>query len=272
MKKLTFVLIAAAVVLSTVATSANTAPDTAAPQPSAALTHAVFAEEMTTSWCPNCPTAAEALYDIYSSHVYPFYFVAFVADQNPIAAKRFSLFYRGQAIPTVFFDGGYLQPVGSGTLSQAIATYTAAIEETGARTVHGINVSTEVTSSGGAAFDIVVSVTNTESRPYLGILTSYVTEITSRWKNDAGDPYHFGFLDYAVNKIIFVPGGKTKQVSVTFDGAATHGNLTFPDLTADNVMVFSSVSHIRPHLIEKVEYIGTHIAFYVDQCDAAAVR
>ena len=43
---------------------------------------------------------------------YPFYFVALVLDQNSIAQDRFWGHYRGTAIPTIFFDGGFNQTVG----------------------------------------------------------------------------------------------------------------------------------------------------------------
>ena len=39
------------------------------------FTHTAFIEEGTTTWCPNCPNAAEALYFLYNNSEYPFYFV-----------------------------------------------------------------------------------------------------------------------------------------------------------------------------------------------------
>jgi hypothetical protein len=37
------------------------------------------------------------------------------------------------------------------------------------------------------------------SQPYNGYLRVYVVEPTSRWDNYDADPYHFGFLDFAIN-------------------------------------------------------------------------
>ena len=37
-------------------------------------------------------------------------------------------------------------------------------------------------------------------KPYNGHLRVYVVEPESRWDNYDGDPYHFGFLDYAINQ------------------------------------------------------------------------
>jgi len=80
------------------------------------FTHTVFAEECTATWCPNCPFAAEALYNIYQSGDYPFNYVALVDDMNPVAKDRnrdYSFgFYAIYAFPTVYFDGGDINFVG----------------------------------------------------------------------------------------------------------------------------------------------------------------
>ena len=239
----------------------------------AEFTHAVFIEEGTTTWCPNCPNAAEALYSLYEGGEYPFYFVALVIDQNPIAQNRFWGHYRGKAIPTIFFDGGYNQTVGSGTTpEQTEQLYRPFIEEAGTRTVRPIALNTSVIGHGDATLDITITVKNTGSGLYVGYLRSYVTEILSRWRNNAGNPYHFGFLDYAIKKIIILGPQKSRTFTMTWDGAATHGNLTFPDIVDDNIMVIASVAHWQPHLVKEVEYIGTHFAFYVDQTTGAKVE
>jgi thiol-disulfide isomerase/thioredoxin len=238
----------------------------------AEFTHAVFIEEGTTTWCPNCPNAAEALYSLYESGEYPFYFIALVIDQNPIAQNRFWGHYRGKAIPTIFFDGGYNQTVGSGTTpEQTEQLYRPIIEEAGARTVRPIALNSSVIGHGDATLDITITVKNTGSGLYIGFLRSYVTEILSRWRNDAGNPYHFGFLDYAIKKIVILGPQKSRTFTMTWDGAASHGNLTFPDIVDDNIMVIASVAHWQPHLVKEVEYIGTHFAFYVDQTTGAKV-
>jgi hypothetical protein len=237
------------------------------------FTHNVFIEEGTTTWCPNCPNAAEALYSLYNSSEYTFYFVALVSDQNPLAQNRFWGHYRGIAIPTIFIDGGFNQTVGSGTTPQQTEQlYRPFIEEAGARTVHPLELSTNVTGHGDATLDITVTVKNTGSKPYFGYIRSYVTEISSRWINNNGDPYHFGFLDYAIKKVVFLTPQKSKTFTMTWDGAANHGNLTFPDIVDNNIMVITTVAHWQPHLVAKVEYIGTHFAFYVDQTIGATVQ
>jgi hypothetical protein len=279
MKKIILLIIATVLLVSPfVAATTMTASDKTQAQrtmPSTTLefTHNVFIEEGTTTWCPNCPNAAEALYSLYNTSEYPFYFVALISDQNPLAQNRFGGHYRGMAIPTIFIDGGFKQTVGSGTTPQKTEQlYRPFIEEAGARTVHPLELITNVTGHGDATLDITVMVKNTGSTPYLGYVRSYVTEIRSRWINNDGDPYHFGFLDYAIKKVVFLAPEKSQTFTMTWDGAANHGNLTFPDIIDNNIMVITTVAHWQPHLIAKVQYIGTHFAFYVDQTVGAMVE
>jgi hypothetical protein len=279
MKKIILLAVTAILLISPlIAASTNTASEEKitqnnTPMKTVEFTHSVFVEEGTTTWCPNCPNAAEALYSIYNSSDYPFYFVALVSNQNKVAQDRFWGHYRGMAIPTIFIDGGYNQTVGSGTTPQQTEQlYRPLIEQAGERTVHPLDVTTNVSGHGDATLEITVTVKNTGSKPYLGYVRSYVTEIISRWINHDGDPYHFGFLDYAIKKVVFLGPQKSRTFTMTWDGAAQHGNLTFPDIVDDNIMVITTVAHWQPHLVSKVEYIGTHFAFYIDQTSGAKVE
>ena len=278
MKKITILIVATVLFFSPlIGASTTTIEEEKHSQPisstTAEFTHAVFIEEGTTTGCPNCPNAAEALYSLYESGEYPFYFVALVINKNPIAQNRFWGHYRGKAIPTIFLDGGFNQTVGSATTpGQTELLYRPFIEEAGARTVRPIELNTSVIGHGDATLDITITVKNTGSGLYVGYLRSYVTEILSRWRNYAGDPYHFGFLDYAIKKIVILGPQKSRTFTMTWNGAANHGNLTFPDIIDDNIMVIASVVHWQPHLVKEVEYIGTHFAFYVDQTTGAKVE
>ncbi|MBN1280867.1 MAG: hypothetical protein JXA00_04380 [Candidatus Thermoplasmatota archaeon] len=237
------------------------------------FTHTVFIEEGTTTTCPSCPNAAEALASLYDSGEYPFYFVALVCDENQLASNRFWWHYRGIAVPTLFFDGGLNQTVGSAsTPQQTEQLYRPFIEGAGNREVHPLEMTSTVTGHNDATLDITVTVKNTGSRLYIGFLRSYVTEIESRWNNNAGNPYHFGFLDFALTRLVILPAEKSKTFSVTWDGANPHGDLSFADIEDDNIMVISTVAHWQPHIVQEVEYIGTHLAFYVDQTVGATVN
>jgi hypothetical protein len=237
------------------------------------FTHTVFIEEGTTTWCPNCPNAAEGLYDMYNTSEYHFYFVALVSDRNSLAQNRFWGHYRGMAIPTIFIDGGFSQIVGSSSTPQKTEElYRPYIEEAGARVVHPLVVTTNVAGHGNAKLDITVTVKNTGNNFYIGIVQSYVTEIVSRWINQKGNHYHFGFLDYAIKNVVFLQPEKSQTFTMTWDGAAQHGNLTFSDIIDNNIMVITTVAHWQPHLVTKVQYIGTHFALYVDQVIGAKVN
>ena len=84
MKKIILFIVAAILFVSpfaaatTMTTSENTQSQKTISSTTSTFTHNVFIEEGTTTWCPNCPNAAEALYSMYNSSEYPFYFVALV--------------------------------------------------------------------------------------------------------------------------------------------------------------------------------------------------
>ncbi len=278
MKKFFLLVLIAAVTLSPLANAAVrttqlTTPTT--PEPAATATHVVCVEEGTATWCGYCPTAAEALNALFeeegSSH--SFYFLAEVYDQSSVSKSRF-LQLGGRAFPSVFLDGDFSHQVGtSGTVNQTKASYKTLIETAGAREVHAVAVNTTIVGHDNGKLDITVKITNNGNSPYFGILKSYVTEISSRWKNADGDPYHYGLLDYAFRKLVLLSPHKTKELSVTWDGAANHGNLTFPDIQDSNIMVISTLAHWMPHQIpaDPTNHIGKHVAFYMDQADAAYV-
>ena len=202
------------------------------------FTHTVFIEEGTSTRCPNCPNAEEALFSIYNSSDYPFYYVSLVYDQTKLGKDRMWWHYFESSTPTIFLDGGFSQKVGGASTPQLVEQlYRPLIEEAGARVIHPLIITTNVTGHGNAKLDITVTVKNTGTKPYIGILRSYVTEIVSRWHTQKGHPYHFSLLDYAITKIIFISPQKTKTYTATFDGAAQHGNLTFPDIVDNNIMV-----------------------------------
>jgi len=227
------------------------------------FTHAVFAEYGTTTTCPHCPPASEALFSIYESDDYPFYFASFVADQNINAARRLTRL-KTIAVPTVYFDGGDVNEVGN--VGESV--YRTIIQDMGEREVNQpIDMNTSVTWDGNAKITVSVTLKNNGGF-YFGILKSYVTEIESRWNNIDGDPYHFGFLDFAFNRLIILLPGAERTFTKSWDGTKNHGGITFEDITEDNIMVFSTVSHWIPQKrtgYEESEYY----AFIVDQSSGA---
>ena len=242
------------------------------------FTHTVFIEEGTATWCPNCPFADGALYSMYQSGNYSFYYVALIHDMNEIAKDRLMDYvinlYKLIAFPTVYFDGGDQNMVGrAATVEATEAAYIDIVEEVGSREVkQPIDLETSVSWEGDAKITVTVDITNNGNFFYFGKIRSYVTEIESRWDDSTGNPYHFALLDFAINRPVLLMPGKTKTITATWDGAEDHGGQTYDDITSDNIMVISTISHWIPHYrtgYESDDYIQKYLAFYVDQTSAA---
>lgn len=247
-------------------------------QKSTILTNTVFIEESTATWCPNCPIAAEALYNLYQSSNLTFYYVALVDDMNTLAKERaldycFGI-YKIRAFPTVYLDGGYINMVGRGSnVQDTQSAYRSLIEQAEQRTTRKpITMESSVIFDNTAKITVSLTIINQGNSPYLGKIRSYVTEIESRWKDYSGNNYHYGFLDFALNKFIFLKPGETKTLSGTFDGTSDHGGQTYSDITSDNIMVISTISNFTPHYnigYQSDQYTQRYFAFYVDQTTAA---
>ncbi len=242
------------------------------------FTHTVFAEESTATWCPNCPMAADALYNIYQSGDYPFYYVALVDDMSGVAKDRdrdFSFgIFKIYAFPTVYFDGGDTAFIGrESTVPLTEAAYRELIEQEGIRTPkQPLTMESFVIWNGDATITVTVNVTNDGNIPYFGKIRSYVTEIESRWNDNTGSPYHFALIDYAINNMVLLMPKKTKTITGNFDGNVDHGGQTFADITQDNIMVISSISHWVPHYrigYQSGNYTQRYFARYVDQATGA---
>lgn len=242
------------------------------------FTHTVFAEDCTATWCPNCPYAEAAIYNIYESGDYPFYYVSLVDDMNPVAKTRNKQYSFGiypiYAFPTIYFDGGNTNLVGRMSSIEATESeYRDLIEEEGLRTTtQPIKLDSSVSWDGNAKITVTVTITNEGSRPYIGKVRSYVTEIESRWSDNGGTPYHFALLDYAIDKYIFLMPNSPKTITGVFDGNADHSGNTYGDITQDNIQVVSTISHFIPQLrygYESSQYNQKYLCFVTDQTTAA---
>ena len=239
------------------------------------FTHTVFAEYAATTWCPNCPIAAAAIYKVDAEESNPFSYVTLVVDTNPNARNRSWFGYFNMVIPSVYFDGGFKYIIGrEETVNETADAYFDLIEEIGMRTdIKNIDLETAVSWEGNAEMSIAVTVTNNEDSFYLGFIKSYVTEIESRWIDYSGSPYHYAFLDFAINNFIFLKPHETKTITVQWDGKENHDGLTFEDISQDNILVQSAVFQWIPHLTkgydELPQYTQRYLGFYLDQADGA---
>jgi hypothetical protein len=123
------------------------------------FTHTVFIEKGTGTFCPSCPAVGEALSSIYESEDYPFFYVSMVVDVNEVADIRmedYNLYW----VPTLFCDGG--NEVLVGPSENEIRN---AIESSGQRDVHELDLILSSEHLGRGEIKINVSVTNIENYP-----------------------------------------------------------------------------------------------------------
>jgi thiol-disulfide isomerase/thioredoxin len=125
------------------------------------FTHTVFIEEITATWCSYCPSMAKALYAIYESGDYPWYFAALVYDMNSQAASRRDE-YNVSGIPIAFFDDGYKTLQGK---HSSETEYRPLIQACGTRQVPALDLSVSVTYTGDGNLQIAITITNENLPP-----------------------------------------------------------------------------------------------------------
>jgi hypothetical protein len=182
------------------------------------LTHTVFVEEATATWCNNCPNVANILSSLYEANKYNFYYVALINDTNPIAAERNWNEYHVYGFPTVYIDGGYKLIVGG---DKPASIYSDAINASLARTVPKIKLTvTAQYKNTTKEVTVTTRIENKENTTYNGRLKLYLTEIISQFTDYSSKSYHYGFINYLNNTDISVAGNNiltlsdTKNISV----------------------------------------------------------
>ena len=237
-------------------------------------THTVLGEYGTATWCGYCKYAHGALKNIFKGQWFPFYYVSMVDDKNTHAAARNDE-YNVYGFPTVFFDGGNIVNVGAGSIPSAQAIYNNSINQCGLRTVRNIDITLNVNWLGNAAMSIQAIVYNNEATSYTGRIRVYVTEFGSSmgWKDTAGNPYTFPFLDYAFNQDISIPASGTWSNSITWDGHNYNDGYghNFGGIQFGNIYVLAAVFNSEWHQGYANPPSGNPFnAYWVDE--AAGVR
>lgn len=102
------------------------------------------------------------------------------------------------------------------------------------------------------------------SRPYDGQLRIYIVEPVSRWNDKDGDPYHFGFLDFAINETLSIDylGNYNKQVTWNAQQAG------YSNIQENNIMVIAAVFNPASH--KKYANPPSSYPFSTHYVDAAA--
>ncbi len=229
-------------------------------------THTVMAELGAVSWCPHCPVASDEIYNLFSSGNYSFYYVTLVYNQHSLALQR-GRWLNDKYIPMLYLDGGY-------KVVNDPSSYEQEITNAEERSVHNVSIDVSARWAGNAKIEVTVTVTNNEGKTYFGHVRAYVTEITSRWNDEKGLPFHYAFLDFAINRYVSVGAGKSKEITTTWDGSGMHGNNTFGDIQKGNIMVVASTSYWMP-VIQSNPWnkpkLNQFIAQFTDDADAVEI-
>ncbi len=177
------------------------------------LTHTVFIEEATATWCTNCPDVANVLSSLYKSNKYNFYYVALINGTSPDTTQRLWDDYNIYGFPSVFVDGGYQVIVGA---TNPESTYIDAINAARARAMPKIKI-TVTAQYQNVTKEVTVNtlIENRGNDAYNGRLKLYLTEILSHFYDYDNEQYHFGFLEYLTDKDISVNGNGNVTLTET---------------------------------------------------------
>ena len=201
--------------------------------------HTVFIEVGTSQNCQKCGPWSQSIYETYNSGDYDFEYVEMIEfdhDGNILndKANAWANNYNIGAYPTSIFDGDYERIVGNYP-----SLLPGTLDSCGNRAVADITAEMTVSWLGDATIKVEISIENNEQTQYNGHIRASITEIVSRYDTYDGDPYHFGFLDFAFNKVISIAAGELYTDSTTWNGNEhqdNHGN-DFGDIEQDNIQV-----------------------------------
>nr|ACF09758.1 fibronectin type III domain protein [uncultured marine group III euryarchaeote AD1000-40-D7] len=223
------------------------------PNPTAELpvddfTHAVFGEEFTATWCVYCPSAAENLMKVYEDipdepyYHDKFFFVALITDVNDKAEERMDDYPDVTGYPTVIFDGNDEKVSGG---QSDTSNYEQAIDNCGQRDDTDISLDIAMEHLGADQLGVSVTMTWNEDAAFgdptfNGYVRAYIVEKVSRYNNYDGNPYHFGFLDYAFEESVELEPHESKELTTVWTGGDhedKNGN-DFSDIDYENINIF----------------------------------
>ncbi len=223
-------------------------PNPIAELPVEDFTHAVFGEEFTATWCVYCPSAAENLMKVYEDipdepyYHDKFFFVALITDVNDKAEERMEDYPDVTGYPTVIFDGNDEKVSGG---QSDTSNYEQAIDNCGQRDDTDISLDIQMEHLGEDRLGVGVTMTWNEDASlgdptFNGYVRAYIVEKVSRYNNYDGDPYHFGFLDYAFEESVELEPHETKELTTVWIGGDhedKNGN-DFSDIDYENINIF----------------------------------
>jgi hypothetical protein len=200
------------------------------------FTHIVFVEEDTATWCSNCPIIADVLHKKFNSSGKPdFYYISMVEDKNTKAHNHMYNDYNIRGYPTVFIDGGYRTIMGTSDFEK---NFNEKLTEAKNRQTPKLILNLKAKwNESRKELTATATIENKETTTYKGNLKVYITEIKSQWSNWNGDPYHFAFLDYAIDENIEIQSNKNQTITKTWNPK----NAGYPDTYKENLWVVATV-------------------------------
>ena len=106
--------------------------------------------------------------------------------------------------------------------------------------------------------------TKSDPEEYIGWLRIFVVEPVSRWLDDQGNNYHYGFLDFALDSILILPDGSRSYTSFDWDASLSR----FGDIMDSNIMVVATMFKTTPH--QGYSFPPSYNPFTAYYCDAVA--
>jgi len=205
--------------------------------------HTVFAGIALTQGCVPCHNWNQEIYNAYISGDYDFYYSSMIVwdkDGDVLNRKAYDWDseYGVTTYPTSIFDGDYLRIIGN--IPEDIPD---ALNTCGNRTVANITANLTLSWVGNATINITATIQNNEATQYNGSIRAFITEIISRYKTAQGDPFYFGFLDFAFDENISISAGGNYINSTNWNGnehGDEHGD-DFGDINAHNIQVILAV-------------------------------
>lgn len=202
-------------------------------------THNVFLGIGTSQNCEPCHWWNEIIHETYSLGLYDFDYVEMIEFDHDgkilnEKANQWSKNYEISSYPTSIFDGDFFRIKGN-----YYDELDDALNASGSRPVSDIDTSLTLTWLEEAKIQVNISIDNNEETQYLGYIHAFITEIESRYDTYYGEPYHFGFLDFAFDNSIIVPPEDTFSESIVWDGNEhedTHGD-DFGDIIESNIQI-----------------------------------
>jgi hypothetical protein len=100
-----------------------------------------------------------ALKNVTQLYDFPFFYVAMVADMNPVAGNYMASQYNFHWIPTQYFDGGQIVGIGGGVGAGAIISY---VQTCGARAVPSFGMKVDLTWLGKGSVQVRVDLADND--------------------------------------------------------------------------------------------------------------